>query len=70
MTLCINAPLLPWMMEKTGLSAIASVKRRNRAKAKRALVRFTDSAVDDLKEADDEMLRGTIDALKGLRPPS
>ena len=29
-----------------------------RAKAKRALVRFTDSAIEDLKNADDEMLRG------------
>ena len=58
MTLVINAPLLPWVMEKTGISKVASVKRRMRAKAKRALVRFTDSAIEDLKDADDEMLRG------------
>ncbi len=58
MTLVINAPLLPWVMRKTGLAAIASVKRRMRAKAVRALVRFTSAAIEDLKDDHDEMLRG------------
>ena len=58
MTLFINAPLLPWVMRKTGLAAIASVKRRMRAKAVRALVRFTNAAIEDLKDDQDEMLRG------------
>ena len=60
MTLVINAPLLPWVMRKTGLAAIASVKRRMRAKAVRALVRFTNAAIEDLKDDQDEMLRGAI----------
>ena len=58
MTLVINAPMLPWVMRKTGLAAIASVKRRMRAKAVRALVRFTAAAIEDLKDDQDEMLRG------------
>ena len=60
MTLFINAPLLPWVMEKTGLASIASVKRRMRAKAVRALVRFTNAAIEDLKDDQDEMLRGAL----------
>lgn len=68
MTLVINAPLLPWLIEKTGLSKIASVKRRMRAKAKRALVRFTDSAIEDLKDADDEMLRGATPYALNIEP--
>lgn len=34
------------------------VKQRMRAKAARALVRYTQSAIEDLKGDEDEMLRG------------
>jgi hypothetical protein len=36
------------------------VKARMRAKAARALIRYTHSAINDLKGDEDEMLRGAL----------
>ena len=36
------------------------MKKRMRAKAARALVRYTQSAIEDLKGEEDEMLRGAL----------
>jgi hypothetical protein len=51
-------------MRKTGLAAIASVKRRMRAK-----VRFTNAAIEDLKDDQDEMLRGAQSCVPSSHPP-
>lgn len=58
LTLVVNAPLVPWLLRMTGVAESGVVKRRMRAKAARALVHYTHSAIDDLKQDEDEMLRG------------
>lgn len=58
LTLIINAPLMPWLLKVTGVAETGGVKQRMRAKAARALVRYTQSAIEDLKGDEDEMLRG------------
>jgi len=58
LTLLINAPLLPLLIEWTGLAEISSVKGDIRAKAARAVLRYTKTAIHDLKHDEDEMLRG------------
>ena len=58
MTLLVNAPLIPLLLKWTGLSQVTPVKAKIRAKAARAFSRYTDNAVEDLKNDEDEMLRG------------
>ena len=58
MTLLVNAPLIPLLLKWTGLSQVSKVKAKIRAKAARAFTRYTENAVDDLKNDEDEMLRG------------
>ncbi len=58
LTLLINAPLMPWFMRRTGLVEQSRAGKVVRAKARRALLRFTAAAIRDLKEDDDEILRG------------
>ena len=58
MTLLINAPILPRLIEWTGLAEISSVKYDLRAKAVRAVLRYTKTAIHDLQHDEDEMLRG------------
>lgn len=58
MTLLINAPLMPWFMAITGLTKVSDASNIVRSKAKRALLRFTDTAIQDLRNDEDEMLRG------------
>lgn len=59
MTLLINAPLIPVLLKWTGLSQVTPVKAKIRAKAARAFTRYTHNAVKELKNDEDEMLRGT-----------
>lgn len=65
LTLLINAPILPRLIEWTGLAEISSVKYDLRAKAVRAVLRYTKTAIHDLQHDEDEMLRG-----KSLMPCS
>lgn len=58
LTLIINAPLMPTFMRWTGLVEQSKAGKTVRAKARRALLRFTAAAIKDLKEDDDEILRG------------
>ncbi len=57
-TLLINAPLMPWLLKKTGLLAKPSGKLFARGKAARALLRYSEAAVSDLQNNEDEMLSG------------
>lgn len=59
LTLLVNAPLIPFLLKWTGLSQVSPVKAKIRAKAARAFSRYTDNAVEELKNDEDEMLRGT-----------
>lgn len=61
MTLLVNAPLIPLLLNWTGLSQVSKVKAKIRAKAARAFSRFTENAIDELKKDEDEMLRGKPD---------
>ena len=54
----VNAPLIPVLLKWTGLSQVSPVKAKIRAKAARAFTRFTQNAVKELKNDEDEMLRG------------
>lgn len=58
MTLLVNAPLIPLLLKWTGLSQVSPVKAKIRAKAGRAFTRYTQNAVKELKNDEDEMLRG------------
>ena len=58
LTLIVNAPIIPPLVGRLGLLDVAPVKRRMRAKAARALLRFSRHAVHDLQQDPDEMLRG------------
>ena len=60
MTLLVNAPLIPVLLKWTGLSQVSPVKAKIRAKAARAFTRFTQNAVKELKNDEDEMLRGEL----------
>ena len=60
LTLVINAPMIPKLVEWTGLAEISPVKVRIRAKAIRALERYTQAAIHDLQHDEDEMLRGRV----------
>ncbi|GAB4814387.1 hypothetical protein N2152v2_001433 [Parachlorella kessleri] len=57
-TLLINAPTVPTLLKLTGLVRVSPVKLSIREKARRALLRYTKAAVQDLKDDEDEMLRG------------
>lgn len=63
LTLLINAPLIPLVLKWTGLSQVSPVKAKIRAKAARAFTRYTENAVKELQNDEDEMLRGTISKL-------
>ena len=58
LTLLINAPLIPMVLKWTGLSQVSPVKAKIRAKAARAFTRYTENAVKELQNDQDEMLRG------------
>lgn len=58
LTLLINAPILPRLIQWTGLAEISRVKYDLRAKAVRAVLRYTKTAIHDLQHDEDEMLRG------------
>jgi hypothetical protein len=60
LTLLINAPLMPSLLRWTGLAGVSPVKQRMRAKAQRVLLRYTDTAIRELQQDEDELLRGTI----------
>lgn len=60
MTLLVNAPLIPLLLKWTGLSQVSKVKAKIRAKAARAFTRYTENAVEELKNDEDEMLRGKL----------
>ncbi len=64
LTLLVNAPLIPVLLKWTGLSQVSPVKAKIRAKAARAFTRYTQNAVKELKNDEDEMLRGML--LRGL----
>ena len=56
-TLLCNAPTIPHLLRATGLVEPSPVKLSIQAKAKRALLRYTAAAIQDLKQDEDEMLR-------------
>ena len=58
LTLAVNAPLIPPVIRRLGLLTVPPVKARMRAKAARALMRFSYHAVHELQQDPDEMLRG------------
>ncbi|KAK9788845.1 hypothetical protein WJX73_003600 [Symbiochloris irregularis] len=58
LTLAINAPIIPPLINRLGLLTVAPVKARMRAKAARALMRHSHHAVHELQQDQDEMLRG------------
>lgn len=58
LTLAINAPVIPPLIDRLGLLDVPPVKARMRAKAARAVLRFSRQAVHDLQQDPDEMLRG------------
>jgi NhaP-type Na+/H+ or K+/H+ antiporter len=58
LTLLINAPLLSPIMTYLSLDRISIEKKKTRAKARRALLRFTEEAIQNLKDDDDEFLNG------------
>jgi len=58
LTLLINAPLLSPIMTYLSLDRISIEKKKMRAKARRALLRFTEEAIQNLKDDDDEFLNG------------
>ncbi|CAL5219904.1 g1831 [Coccomyxa viridis] len=58
LTLIVNAPLLPWVLRITGLSKVPDTKMRMRRRAVRALMSHTQNAIRDLRNDEDEMLRG------------
>ena len=60
LTLLVNAPLIPLLLKWTGLTEVSPVKAKIRAKAARAFTRYTQNAVTELKNDEDEMLRGNI----------
>lgn len=62
LTLLINAPLLPKLIQWTGLADVSPIKYDLRAKAVRALLRYTKTAIYDLQHDEDEMLRGDLPA--------
>jgi hypothetical protein len=50
----------PRTRQVTGLADVPPVKQRLRAKAARALLRYTESAIVDLQTDEEEMLRGAL----------
>ena len=58
LTLLINAPMIPLVLKWTGLSQVSPVKAKIRAKAARAFTRYTSNAINELRNDEDEMLRG------------
>ena len=63
LTLLINAPLIPLVLKWTGLSQVSPVKAKIRAKAARAFARYTQNAIKELQNDEDEMLRGESHSL-------
>ena len=60
LTLLVNAPLIPLLLKWTGLTEVSPVKAKIRAKAARAFTRYTQNAVTELRNDEDEMLRGKV----------
>ena len=58
LTLLVNAPLIPPLLQYSGLTDVPVVKLRMRSKAARAMLRFSKNAIADLQQEQDEMLRG------------
>lgn len=58
LTLLINAPLLPWVLRVTGLSAIPEKQLARRRRAVAALADHTASAIEQLRAEEEEMLTG------------
>ena len=58
LTLVVNAPLVSPMMRLLRLDRIPLEQRKTRARARRALLRFTDAALGSLRDDDDELLQG------------
>ncbi|KAI3423997.1 hypothetical protein D9Q98_009830 [Chlorella vulgaris] len=80
LTLVINAPSIGLMLRWLKLDRITPEKQAMRAKAKRALMRFTGAAIGSLREDDEQFLQGAnwqavgryvdvSDELKKFDPP-
>lgn len=63
LTLCVNAPLIGSVLSATGLNRVSAPKLAIRRKAKRALMRFTAVAVNDLQQDNDEVGSPSLRAL-------
>ena len=58
MTLVMNAPTLPLVLKRCGLLEIPAPKAALFRRARKALVRRTHEAIEELKHDEDELLRG------------
>ncbi|BDA42347.1 probable Na(+)/H(+) antiporter NhaH at N-terminal half [Coccomyxa sp. Obi] len=58
LTLVINAPLLPLFLRVSGLANVGDAKMRMRRRAVRAMLSHTSHSIRDLRNDEDEMLRG------------
>lgn len=67
LTLLINAPLLPTLLRWTKLGEISQKQFKRRQRALEALKEHTVSAIEQLKEEEDELLSGESSVLS---PPT
>ena len=58
LTLLVNAPMLPWVLRWTGLSVVPQQHVKMRAKAVHLLAKHTEQILQELRDDEDEMLRG------------
>ena len=58
LTLLINAPFIPKLLDWTGLVQLSPTKAKMHAKAVRAFIRHTKTLIQDLQNNEDELLRG------------
>lgn len=58
LTLVINGPLIAPLLKLLKLNAVPLEKLKMRSRAKRALCRFTEQQLNDLRDDDDEFLQG------------
>lgn len=64
LTLLVNAPMLPRILRWTRLSIVPQQHVKMRAKAVRLLSKHTASALKELCDDEDEMLRGALQVCK------
>ena len=58
LTLLVNAPMLTYVLKWTGLSVVPKQHVKMRAKAVHLLAKHTEQILKEMRDDDDEMLRG------------